>query len=249
MNYVAYYRVSTQKQGQSGLGLEAQRAMVESLVRQRSGTVIAEVTEVETGKRNDRPKLTEAIRLARVNGATLLVAKLDRLARNVMFIATLMESKLPLICCDMPEADQMTLHIFAALAEKEAAMISERTKSALKALQARGVKLGSHRQDHWTPERKEKRADALRRGNERMQAEMQEEMRQQYEPIIPWIRDMRENGDSLRKILEALNDRGCQTRTGTPWNMSTLRRVIAKYLGNDYLGQKTGVLNRCKILG
>lgn len=141
MKYVAYYRVSTQKQGQSGLGLDAQRTAVKAHVRAED-ELVAEYTEVESGRRADRPQLASAMRHAKRVKGTLVIAKLDRLARNVRFLAQLMEEGVPLAFCDMPNANEFTLHIMAAVAQHEAKQISQRTKDALTAAKARGVKLG-----------------------------------------------------------------------------------------------------------
>lgn len=141
--YVAYLRVSTQKQGQSGLGLEAQRSAVEAFARQHGGHIQATFLEVESGKRADRPELQKALQAARKAKATLLIAKLDRLARNVAFIANLMDAGVEFAACDQPFASRLTLHILSAVAEDEARRTSERTKAALVAAKARGVKLGS----------------------------------------------------------------------------------------------------------
>jgi DNA invertase Pin-like site-specific DNA recombinase len=138
--FVAYYRVSTDRQGQSGLGLDAQRAAVAGFVGARE--LIAEFTEVESGKRADRPQLAAALELCRRQRAMLVIAKLDRLARNVAFIANLMESGVEFTAVDMPYANRLTLHILAAVAEHEREMISARTKAALAAARARGVRLG-----------------------------------------------------------------------------------------------------------
>lgn len=141
--FVAYYRVSTDRQGRSGLGLEAQREAVRGYVAQRSGHVLEEFTEVETGKRSDRPELAAALETCRRQKATLVIAKLDRLARNMAFVANLMEGRADFVAVDMPNADRFTIHIFAALAEEEGRRISQRTKAALAAAKARGVKLGT----------------------------------------------------------------------------------------------------------
>jgi DNA invertase Pin-like site-specific DNA recombinase len=141
--FVAYYRVSTDRQGKSGLGLEAQREAVRSYLDGGSWTLVDEVTEVESGKRTDRPELDRALGLCRLYGATLVVAKLDRLARNVAFISKLMESGVDFVAVDFPQANRLTVHILAAVAEHEAAMISARTKAALNAAKARGVQLGN----------------------------------------------------------------------------------------------------------
>src|SRR3954467_9714463 len=139
--FVAYYRVSTTRQGQSGLGLEAQRKAVEDFLDGGSWQLAAEAVEVESGKRSDRPKLQEALRLCRLHGATLVIAKLDRLARNVAFISNLMESGVEFTAVDFPQANRLTVHILAAVAEHEAKAISERTRAALKAARDRGQRL------------------------------------------------------------------------------------------------------------
>ena len=245
--YVVYYRVSDVKQGQSGFGLEAQRTMFAGFAAGRPGVTVGEYTEVETGKTLKkslkRPELQKAIAHARQAGATLVIAKIDRLARNVAFISTLMESDLPIACCDLPEADKFTLHILAAVAEREGNMISDRTRAALAALKERGVKLGSAREGHWDGKQR-----GYRQATEASKRRANEEGAVCYEPLVPWIKFMRESGDTLNKIVDQLNATQSVTRSGKPWNVSTLRRVIRKYLGPEYLGQKTGVLNRCKVM-
>ena len=249
--YVLYYRVSDVKQGQSGLGLSAQKTAAGHFLTTHPGEVLGEYTEVETGKSLHksklRPELTKAIAHARSANATFIIAKIDRLARNVAFISALIESGLPFKCCDMPEADNFTIHILAALAEREGNMISERTSAALQALKDRGVKLGSARPGHWDG-REHLREAGRKKAVEVSRRVREKEMAQRYEPIIPWIRDMREAGATFQGIVDQLNAKGCQTRRGNPWNVATLRRVIAKYLGSDYLGQKTAVLNRCRAM-
>src|SRR5215217_861284 len=143
--FVAYYRVSTAKQGRSGLGLEAQQEAVRSYLNGGAWELVDEVVEVESGKRNGRPKLAEALRLCRLHGATLIIAKLDRLARNVAFISNLMESGVEFTAVDFPQANRLTVHILAAVAEHEREMISQRTKAALAAAKARGKRLGGDR--------------------------------------------------------------------------------------------------------
>src|SRR3954451_10900345 len=141
--FVAYYRVSTARQGASGLGLEAQREAVACYLNGGSWTLAAEFVEIESGKRNDRPELTEALATCRRIGATLIIAKLDRLARNVAFVSNLMESGVEFVAVDFPTANRLTIHILAAVAEHEREMISTRTKAALAAAKARGTRLGN----------------------------------------------------------------------------------------------------------
>ena len=143
--FISYLRVSTVRQGASGLGLEAQREAVSRYLNGGHWQLVQEIVEVESGKRNDRPAIAEALRLCRLHKATLVIAKLDRLARNVHFISSLMESGVDFTACDFPEANRLTVHILAAVAEHEASMISARTKAALKAAKARGVALGGQR--------------------------------------------------------------------------------------------------------
>lgn len=138
--FIAYYRVSTDKQGKSGLGLDAQRQAVAGFVAGR-GEIVAEHTEIES-TRNKRPELHAALEACRKHKATLLIARLDRLARNVAFISNLMESRVDFLAVDMPEANRLTIHILAAVAEHEREMISKRTKAALQAAKARGTALG-----------------------------------------------------------------------------------------------------------
>ncbi len=140
--FVSYLRVSTARQGISGLGLEAQRASVTGYLNGGDWTLVREVLEVESGKRNDRPALADALKLCRKHKATLVIAKLDRLARNVAFISNLMESGAEFVAVDMPQANRFVVHIMAAVAEQEAEAISKRTKAALQAAKERGKKLG-----------------------------------------------------------------------------------------------------------
>lgn len=135
INYICYYRVSTKEQGQSGLGLEAQEKAVKQITDK--GVVIKSFTEIESGKKNNRPMLLEAINMCKLKNATLVVAKLDRLSRNVYFISSLMESKVKFICSDAPELDTFSLHIFASLAERERKLISERTTNGLNSIKSR----------------------------------------------------------------------------------------------------------------
>src|SRR5271163_2291731 len=139
---VAYYRVSTQKQGRSGLGLEAQQSTVRNHIEKTNRKLVAELVEIESGTNPDRPKLSEALRLCRLTRSKLIVARLDRLARNVAFVSRLMEAGVDFEAVDFPQANRLTVHILAAVAEYEGRLISERIKAALAAAKARGVKLG-----------------------------------------------------------------------------------------------------------
>ena len=141
VSYIAYYRLSTKGQGKSGLGLQAQKAAVGAYVRDKG--ILAEFSDIESGKKDDRPELLKAIHLAKEKGAKLIIAKLDRLSRNLTFISSLLDNHISFVCCDMPEANEFTIHIFAALAQQERKMISQRTKAALEAKKKSGARLGT----------------------------------------------------------------------------------------------------------
>lgn len=214
MKFVTYLRVSTERQGQSGLGLEAQRAAVAAHVLGR-GEVVAEFVEVESGKRSDCPEL--ALAEAKRAGAVLLIAKLDRLARNVAFIANLLESGVEVTAADMPEANRFVLHIMAAVAEQEGRAISERTKAALAAAKARGVKLG------WSiPERASEQRQAARKGA----AVNRARALTHAENVLPMVEQIRAGGASLRQIAAELNTRGIKTARGGKWHATTVRNTI-----------------------
>ncbi len=218
--YVTYYRVSTQRQGQSGLGLEAQQASVTQFVNGH-GDLISEFTEIETGKRSDRPQIAKAIAQAKRSGATLVIAKLDRLARNVAFISALMESGVDFIACDNPHANRLTIHILAAVAEDEARRIGERTKAALGAYKARGGKLGSQH-----PKCKPISIEASRKGQRIGSESNRDAARTAYADLIPVVRELRNAGQSYREISRELNTLGHTTRTGREWNPVQVMRII-----------------------
>lgn len=168
MKFIAYYRVSTEKQGASGLGLEAQREAVINHIKPEN--IFKEFKEIESGRKKDRPILLQAIQLCKEHHATLVIAKLDRLARNVSFISTLLESGIKFVCCDMPTANELTIHIYSAIAQDEAKRISQRTKEALAIKKAQGHKLGNPQ--NLTQEARLKAHDSLRlkaRSNENNQ--------------------------------------------------------------------------------
>ena len=218
--FVAYYRVSTAKQGASGLGLEAQQESVRSYLNGGRWTMVDEVTEVESGKRNDRPALAQALSLCRLHGATLIIAKLDRLARNVNFISNLMESKVEFTAVDFPQANRLTIHILAAVAEHEALMISQRTRAALQAAKARGVKLG-------TP-RSELIAEHAVKGNRLSAARRSQAARERIADVRPVIESIRTAGiTTLKGIAEALNARTIPAPRGGSWSAVQVSRVLA----------------------
>lgn len=218
MKFVTYLRVSTERQGQSGLGLEAQRSAVAAHVAGR-GEVVAEFVEVESGKRTDRPELVRALAEAKRAGAVLIIAKLDRLARNVAFIANLLESGVEVTAADMPEANRFLLHVMAAVAEHEAKTISDRTRAALAAAKERGIKLG------WSiPSRAGEQLLAARTGAARNARKADDHAAM----VFPLICNMSNKGFSLRRIAEELNRRGIQTSRGGRWHPTTVRNILIR---------------------
>lgn len=207
MRYVAYYRVSTAKQGTSGLGLAAQETAVRTFIAVEP---IAAFTEVESGKRDDRPQLAAALAHAKRHKATLVIAKLDRLARDVHFISGLLKSGVEIRACDIPTANRMVLHIIAAVAEGEREMISDRTKAALAAAKARGVKLG-------TP-------DTQRLGMKRRAAA--DVHARALRAVLAELR--RQGATSIRAITAALNARGIPASGGGQWHATSVRRVLER---------------------
>jgi len=244
--YVAYYRVSTKKQGESGLGLEAQQKAVRELAARNGATIIAEYIEVETGKRADRPRLAEALTHVCTTGAKLIIAKLDRLARNVHFISGLMESGVPFDCADRPGADPFRLHIEAAIAEEEARKISERTKAALERAAARGVKLGSARDGHWDG-REHLRQAGITKAQPMGSAVNAQAARDHYsDVVVPKMKQWREEGKSLDEIAALLNADGFTTRRDRkPFTKGIVWRLIDRYLGVAYLGNKRQPVLAC----
>ena len=218
---VAYLRVSTKGQGESGLGIEAQRAAVETYARQNGAVVVGWYTEFESGKLASRPKLAQALAHARRSKATLVVAKLDRLARNVAFLSALMDSKVPFVACDNPHANRLTLHILAAVAEAEALAISQRTKAALNAYRARGGKLGAE-----LPQCRNLTADARAKGASNSAVAHAKAADEAYVDLAPTVRTWRTEGLTLTAIAERLNADGHTTRRGRPWNAVQVSRVL-----------------------
>lgn len=214
---VSYVRVSTARQGISGLGIEAQRAAIDAYCK-RTGAVLAqEYREVESGKNSDRKALRAAIAHAKRLGGKLVIGKLDRLARNVHFISGLMESNIEFVACDVPEANRLLLHIMAAVAENEAKAISDRTIAALQQAKARGIALGA------SNPRSRNLTDKARAAGARS---TREKARAAYASVIPKIAEMRRGGASLSDIAARLNDDGQTTRTGKSWNAMQVRRVL-----------------------
>ena len=216
--FISYLRVSTQQQGKSGLGLEAQRQAVLEFLNGGRWTLVQEVVEIESGKRNDRPALATALSLCRIHGATLVVAKLDRLARNVAFVSALMEAGVDFVAVDLPQANKLTVHIMAAMAEHEAGAISARTKAALAAAKARGTKLGGYRWDIQT--------EAAKGNLESIKVRAAKASKRAAD-LLPVISDLKANGAvSLHQIAAGLNERGITTARGGQWTAVQVQRVL-----------------------
>jgi DNA invertase Pin-like site-specific DNA recombinase len=206
--FVAYYRVSTAGQGRSGLGLEAQQAAVQSYLDGGTWELVGEFTEVESGRKSERPELAKALALCKKRKATLVIARLDRLARNVHFISGLMETKVKFVACDMPEATPFMLHIYAAVAQEEARAVSARTKAALAAAKQRGVRLGVT-------------------GAERAVRYKAEAMARAIE-LAPVLGDLKQQGLSLRGIAAELTKRRVPTPRGGAWHPQLVARVLER---------------------
>jgi DNA invertase Pin-like site-specific DNA recombinase len=215
--FVAYYRVSTERQGRSGLGLEAQQDAVRRYLNGGTWTIVGEFTEVESGRKAKRPQLEAAIALAKKEKATLIVAKLDRLYRNAYFVSKLMHERIPFVCVDNPHANKLTIQILAAVAENERDLISERTKAALARVKKRGGKLGSP-----TPE-----IGAAAAG--RASGKAADDFAERVWPIIEQLR--RKGCSTYRELAEALNARGVETARGGAWFASTVRNCCIRMEG------------------
>ncbi|MDE1964548.1 MAG: recombinase family protein [Xanthomonadaceae bacterium] len=236
MKVVSYLRVSTARQGRSGLGLDAQRQAIEAYARRGGATVLQTFTEVESGKNNERPELGKAINLSKLTGATLVIAKLDRLSRNAAFLLALRDSGVRFIAADMPDANELTVGVMALVAQQEREAISKRTKEALEAAKKRGMKLGNPNG-----------ASALLRagkGNsaavERIQA-LADAHAEQLRPVLLELTQSR--GTSLASIAASLNERGILTPRGATWHKSSVRNLLSR------LGLQAGVAWRPRDLG
>ena len=217
---IAYYRVSTARQGRSGLGLDAQKDAVFNYLNNGHLTLIAEVTEVESGKHNDRPALAKALSLCRIHNATLIVAKVDRLSRNLHFITSLMESGVEFIACDLPVASRLTLHLMASFAEHEGRLISERTKGALAAAKRRGIKIGGNNRHIGREAKKGGVASGA------VRAAAAQRRAADLFPVIEAIRD--EGRVTLREIADGLNEKGIVTPRGSKFRPAQVMRLLAK---------------------
>jgi DNA invertase Pin-like site-specific DNA recombinase len=218
---VAYERVSTARQGASGLGLEAQRKVIEDFAASRGAEVLARFTEVESGRKADRPELAKALHLSKVTGATLVIAKLDRLSRNAAFLLALRDSGVRFVAVDMPEANDLTVGIMALVAQAEREAISRRTKEALAVAKARGVKLGNPNG-----------AESLRRagkGGAALRTAVSANAAAFAADLAPVVADIQAAGyTSLRAIAAELTARGIRTRRGGRWGVGNVGKVLLR---------------------
>jgi DNA invertase Pin-like site-specific DNA recombinase len=214
--FVSYLRVSTVRQGRSGLGIEAQRKAVEDYLNGGNWQLVKEFVEVESGKKADRPQLEKAFQLCRLLGAKLVIAKLDRLSRDVHFLSGLQQAGIEFVAADNPHANRLTVHIMAAMAEHEREMISQRTKAALEAAKRRGIVLGGYRGRDFTS-KDVKAAVASRR----------EKARARAADIAPIIAELRAAGAvTLQAIASALNERGIPAARGGQWRITQVVRLL-----------------------
>ena len=217
--FISYLRVSTSKQGDSGLGLEAQREAVRRCIGE--ARLLAEFVEIESGKRSDRVELAKALDQCRCTGATLIVAKLDRLSRNLKFLATMLEGDVRFIAADNPSANELTLGILSVVAQAEVRAISDRTKAALAAAKARGVKLGN-------PRGRPFQAAEIARGRATVKSGADDRAK----GLVPVLDDLRASGvTSYAAMARGLSERGVKTARGGRWTPMQVKRIVERYPG------------------
>lgn len=222
--FVAYYRVSTARQGRSGLGLDAQRQAVADFLNGGRHSLLREFKEIESGKLNARPELEKALHACRVTGATLVIAKLDRLSRNAAFLLTLRDSGVEFVAADMPQANRLTVGIMALVAEQEREAISRRTREALAAAKRRGIRLGNP-----NGARPLQRAA---KGNKAALAAIRSRADAHANRLQPVLREIQSEGTStLAGIAAALNARDCRTPRGAKWHASSVRNLLGRIAG------------------
>lgn len=219
-NYVAYLRQSTTKQEKSGLGIEAQRNIIHSFVKE--GLIIAEFVETESGKKSDRPKLQEALALCRKTNSILIVAKLDRLSRNVAFTSKLLESDVEITFCDFPQANRLILHIISSIAEYEANLISQRTRLSLKAKKERGVRLGK------SENLMKKHNEAIAHSNQTNRTKAQNNVNNMR--AVALLRSMVKEELTLSQMTIRLNEQGFVTSKGCKFQIVQVQRLIQRYI-------------------
>ena len=217
--YVAYLRVSTQKQGYSGLGLEAQREIIQKHLCDK--IPVAEYIEIESGRKKERPRLKEALALCRKDGATLIVAKLDRLARSVSFLSNLLESDVDIVFCDFPQANKMVLHIISAISQYEAELIAARTKASLQAKKARGFKLGNP--EHLLDKHQEAIQNSIKT------CRTKADNNPNNKRAVAMLRILVKENSSYCEMAKILNQEGFVTSRGCSFTKSTVYKLIKRY--------------------
>jgi DNA invertase Pin-like site-specific DNA recombinase len=210
MDYIAYYRVSTKRQAKSDLGIQAQKTAVRDLMKSSKSKVMHSFTEVESGKKNNRPELMKALELCKKHKCKLVVAKLDRLSRDLEFIVKLQKSEIGFVCCDVPEANELTISLLAVIAQHERRMISNRTKAALAEAKKKGVKLGNIKN--------------LQKGRNDLKKQADEFAKRIYDTIEP----IRSRGDTQQEIVDWLNKSNIKTAREGSWSRMQLYRVIQR---------------------
>ena len=219
LQYVSYLRVSTQKQGYSGLGLAAQREIIRKHLN--GNEPLAEYVEVESGRKKDRPKLKEALARCKKENAILIVAKLDRLARNVSFLSNLLESEIEIVFCDFPQANKMVLHILSAISQYEAELISSRTKQALAAKKSRGCKLGNP--EHLL----DKHEQAIKNSVATNKAKAMNNPNNKR--AIALLKILMKENKSYRQMADALNSQGFVTSRGNEFSASNVYHILKRF--------------------
>lgn len=216
--YIAYLRQSTTKQERSGLGVEAQREIINNHVK--GGNILYEFVETESGTKSERPKLKEALLMCRKTNSILIVAKLDRLSRNVAFTSKLLESDVEITFCDFPQANRLILHIISSIAEYEAGLISQRTKQSLQAKKARGIKLG--KSENLMSNHKEAVANSNRTNK------LKAESNPNNKRAIALLRSLSAEGNTLSEMADQLNSQGFVTSKGYKFQKTTVNRLLAR---------------------
>ena len=217
---IAYLRQSTTKQERSGLGIEAQRDIINSFIKE--GVILAEYVETESGRKSDRPKLQEALTLCRKTNSILIVAKLDRLSRNVAFTSKLLESDVEIIFCDFPQANRLILHIISSIAEYEANLISQRTRQSLKAKKERGVKLGK------SENLMNKHNEAVARSNQTNRIKAKNNANNMR--AVALLRSMIKEGLTISQMTKQLNEQGFVSSKGCKFQIVQVQRLIQRYV-------------------
>jgi DNA invertase Pin-like site-specific DNA recombinase len=223
---VCYYRVSCEKQGQSGLGLAGQRTAVEQYAHNTGGQILAEYTEVESGKLTDRPQLLKALAHARGIKATLCIAKLDRLARHVGFVSSILDSGVSFVCCDNPHANRLTLEILSVIAADESRRISERTKAAMAEAKKRGQLFGAARPNHRRSGEYFKRSQP--KAIKAAAIANRQRVMDAYGHLLPTVKQLRDSGLTLNQIADHLNGDNHRTTRCLPFSATAVHRLLGR---------------------